>query len=269
MLKKYIFVVGISFIALLTGCSESDGFSTSKQQSDEVKKAPVVEVSPSNWYIRLVAEDTSRALKTESTQLGELDDDNVSQRHTLKALSPFGASYIDIVFVNPSEVPAGEYKTNFHKYVNNAEDRWQFTVKSDDANAEISLTWRGVFVLTPYIDAQGRQRYKEYRSVTNPLVKHMKLVDLQTLDEVAAVNDFQVQTYTFNMNGNDRRSFKWVVTTDEVNIPQPTSRRSMLRQPLDQEELAIKKAEIEQKKAEKFDLSKPPMFLEQSNNDVN
>ncbi len=264
MLKKNIVIASIGLIALFSGCSESDGFSTSTttQHSDEVKKAPIVEVSPSDWYIRLVAEDTTRALKTESSQLGELDEDNASQQHTLKALSPFGGSYLDIVFVDPADVPAGEYKTNFHQYISDEEDRWPFTVKSDDANAEISLTWRGVFVLTPYIDDQGRQRYKEYRSVTNPLTKHMKLIDLQTLDEVPAVIDSQVQTYTFNMDGNDTRSFEWVRTIDEVNILQPVSRRSAARENLTQEDLTIIKAEVEQRKAETFDLSKPPVFLE-------
>ncbi len=226
------------------------------------EKLSIPETKATNWYIRIVAEDAARGMKTESSQLGELEVDDAVQTHTLKALSPFGGSYIDVVFVDPNGVDAGEYKTNFHLHQEDTENRWQFTIKTDDANADIMLTWRGLYVLTPYVDDQSRQRYKEYRSMTNPLIKNMKLVDSSNGKEIAAAVNGQVQSYSFNMDGQTERTFDWVVQADEVSIPAQTSKLSTRRAKVIQKDIAINKAKIMKKKAEMFDLNKPPMIKE-------
>lgn len=226
------------------------------------EKLGIPESKATNWYIRIVAEDAIRGMKTESSQLGELEVSDAVQTHTLKALSPFGGSYIDVVFVDPDGVDTGEYKTNFHVHQEDTENRWQFTIKTDDANADIVLTWRGLYVLSPYVDDQSRQRYKEYRSVTNPLIKHMKLIDSSNGVEIAAVVNGKVQTYSFNMAGQTERTFEWVVQIDEVSIPVQTSKLSTLEAKVIQKDVAINKAKIMKKKAEMFDLNKPPMIKE-------
>ena len=266
MFRKKIFIVFVGIVLLLSGCSESDGYSTSTVGDTEeiaVKKAPIIEVAPSNWYIRVVAEDISRALKTESAQLGELESNNATEKHTLKALAPFGGAYLDVVFTNPDGVDAGEYKVNFHTYQEYVEDRWAFTVKTDDVNETITLYWRGLYVLDPYQDEQGRERYKEYRSMTNPLLKHMKLVDTATGTEYPAVVGGIVQKYSFELINSKAREFEWVVTVDEVNIPKPVASRSASRIVLTKEEIVERKVDVTQRRAEQFDLSKPPMFIEQ------
>jgi hypothetical protein len=222
----------------------------------EYHKPVVEETKPSNWYIRLVAEDVNRGLKSASAQLGELEESDAVSKHTLKSLSPFGGSYLDVVFKDPAGVKEGEYKTNFHVYNESSEDRWQFMVKTDDANADISLTWRGLYVLTPYIDQQDRQRYKEYRSVTNPLIRQMKLVDSSNGNEIAAAVNGKVQTYSFNMDGQTERTFEWVVETEEVNISVPSSRVSALQRKIVKPKVSM------QKKSESFDLTQPPMIKE-------
>ena len=65
---------------------------------DPFIKEAVVETKPSNWYIRLVAEDPARKMKAGDTQLGALEISDAVEKHTLKALTPFGGSYLDIVF---------------------------------------------------------------------------------------------------------------------------------------------------------------------------
>lgn len=223
-------------------------------------KESAVESKPSNWYIRLIAEDLNIAIKVENTQLGELEESNAVQKHTLKALSPFGSTYLDIVFVDPDGVELGAYKTNFHTYQENIEDRWRFTVKTDDADAQILLAWRGLYVLTPYIDSQGRIRYRESLSLTNPLYKQMKLVDISSGQEVAAVVDEKVKTYTFNMDGQNERIFSWVLQTEEVNIPVETNKLSAPRAKVIKKDSTVVKQQIIRKKAETFDLSNPPMM---------
>ncbi len=260
MLNKKEIIASMALVLMLAGCGSSGSASSSSDEN--LKKETFVEVKPSNWYIRVVAEDASRAMKTESSQLGVLEVSDAVQKHTLSALSPFGGSYLDVVFIDPDGMNNGEYKTNFHVYEEDMEDRWQFTVKSDDANADIIVTWRGLYVLTPYIDDQNRERYKEYRSMTNPLIRNMKLVDKSNGTEIAAVVDNKVQAYSFNMEGKTERTFEWIVETEEVSIPAQTSKLSTLRAKAIQKDATINKMSIMSKKAESFDLSKPPLIKE-------
>ena len=165
-------------------------------------------------------------------------------------------------FRDPAGVEAGDYKVNFHMHEEGSEDRWQFTVRTDDVNADILLTWRGLYVLTPYIDDQDRQRYKEYRSLTNPLIKNMKLIDVSNGTEIAAAVDGKVQTYSFNMDGQSEKTFEWVVQADEVTIPVQISKLSTLQAKAIQKDAIVNKVSSMSKKAESFDLTKPPMIKE-------
>lgn len=224
----------------------------SNDEEIPLKDSDTVAEKPSNWYIRLIVEDPARALRSDSSQLGTLEVNGVVQDHTLKALNPFGSTYLSIVFIDPDGVEAGAYKTNYHAYQEDVEDSWRFTVKTDDPNAQISFTWHGLYVLTPYIDDQGRTRYTEYRSLSNPLSKQMKFIDTVNGQEVAAVVDGKVQTYSFNMDGQTERTFEWIVQDEEVDLPIQTAKRTTLQ--------AKKNVEAVQKKASLFDLSKPPMI---------
>ena len=288
--KKYIFITILTAFALL-GCggnstdttvstqnpgeqfNGSDGTQPDDQVTDDASndeeagpvKKSVVETKPSNWYIRLVAEDPSRAMKAGDTQLGELEESDAVSKHTLKALSPFGGSYVDIVFRDPAGVDTGDYKVNFHQYNEDTEESWQFTVRTDDANADILLSWRGLYVLTPYVDDQDRQRYREYRSLSNPLIQNMKLVDVNSGKEIAAAVDGKVQTYVFNMNGQNERTFEWIVQTDVVDIPVNNSKSSTLQATALKKDAAAEAKSITERKAETFDLSRPPMIKEEIN----
>jgi len=250
------------------GGSRDDGVSNGEDDANGGTQGPgknaVVEVKPSNWYIRLVAEDPARGMKTASTQLGELEERKTVEKHTLKAMTPFGRTFLDVIFRDPAGVEEGDYKVNFHQYQEGSEDSWSFTVRtdSDNTHADILLTWRGLYVLTPYIDEQNRQRYREYRSTSNPLIKNMKLVDTGTGQEIAAAVDGKVQTYAFNMNGQTERTFQWVVKTEAVNIPAEVSKLSTMQAHAMKKDATIDPEKIKAKKAEMFDLTKPPMMKE-------
>jgi len=177
-----------------------------------------VELKPSNWYLRLVAKDVSRKLTTNVAQLGVLEEANAEVKHTLLSTGHFAGAYLDVIFIDPDGMPAGSYKTNYKTYQEGTSYRWRFTVKSDDANADVTLTWRGLNVLTLYTDAQGREQYTEYRSVTNPLIKQMKLVDIDLSTDIVISVEDKAQTYIFNMNGQTERVFEWVVETDIITI---------------------------------------------------
>ncbi len=234
-----------------------------ESNNEEIHLKPsATETKPANWYIRLVVEDPARAMKSSSSLLGALEVSGVVEDHTLKASTPFGGTYLSIVFVDPDGVEPGAYKTNFHAYQENVEDQWRFTVRTDDADAQILLTWRGLYVLTPYVDDQDRTRYKEYRSLTNPLNKQMKLVDTSTGEEMAVMIDGKVQTYTFTMGGNERK-FKWVVQSEEVVLSPQTAKLSTLQAKALRKDAKVAQKKIKQKQAESFDLSRPPMLKQE------
>jgi len=183
-------------------------------EKEDEEEIIAVETIPSNWYIRIVAEDQSRSLKTNLSQLGELEETNAVQNHTLVSGGRFSNPYLDVIFVDPDGMPAGDYKTNYHVYGEGIDDSWRFTVETDDVNAEIRLSWNGVYVLSPSQDAQNRIQYSEYRSGTNPLIAKMKLIDSSTGVEIPAMLNSKVQVHVFNMDGQVTRNFEWVVDYD-------------------------------------------------------
>ncbi len=270
MMKNNILIL-ILLGFLIVGCSEDNSSESQIDETEESKdeyyiedpkKASIVEVTPVNWYVRIIVEDSSRGLRTEASQLGELNVSDAVTEHTLKSLAPFGSNFVDVVFIDPLGVDKGEYKTNFHVYQDGVEDRWEFTIKTDDSNADMTLSWRGLYILTPYIDAEDRQRYKEYRSLTNPLLKQMKLIDSLTLVEVPVINDGKVYTYTFNMDGKETRTFEWVVLAEEVEIPLPSVKLPSARSSSFRTEQQDLKENIDLSKSDQFDLNKPPSFKE-------
>ena len=173
------------------------------------------------WYVRIVVEDTTNHMTTADAQLGELDTSDVVTKYALKALAPFStSSFLDVVFKNPVGLTTGEYKSNFHPYSTDAQS-WEFTVKSSDSNATMILSWRGLYVLTPYVDSEDREQYKEYRSLQNPLLSYMTLVDMTTNQELKVIENNQVQTYVFEMNGSTQRTFQWRLKDSTVPLASP------------------------------------------------
>jgi hypothetical protein len=218
-IKKYLYMAILGI--MLTGCDMiSEGVSASSTAQKSIplqtnstvgKRTLSAEVQATNWYIRLVAEDAAKGLLSSDAQLGVLEETDATSKHTLSAFPPMGSNYLDIVFRNPTGMTAGDYKTYFQPWVDNSEYRWRFTVRTDQVNDQIALTWRGVYVLSPYMDDQNRQRYTERRSMTNPIVHRMRLVDVQTGNTVFAFSEGKAKVYYFNMNGQSERTFEWVM----------------------------------------------------------
>ncbi len=182
-------------------------------------------------------------------------------KHSLKAISPFGSTYLDVVFKNPSDITSGEYKSNFHT-TNTNSDSWEFTVKSHDANADMIVSWRGLYVLNPYTDSEDRLRYHEYRSMTNPLIPYMKLVDVATGIEIPAMSNGMLQTYIFNMDGATEKTFKWMLE-DSIVVSNSLAKEQQLSslQVTALRKDAIAKPEMmKQKRAQSFDMTQPPKF---------
>jgi len=144
------------------------------------------ELGKGEWYVRLIA--TSDTLRDQGNVLGQLKDSKRGYDiHDLKELSPFATPYLTIVFPHPNwGENAGDYASDFHN-IRRRWDRWVFEVRSDDPNREVTLSWNG-----------------------QANMKRMKLIDVATRTRVKAIKKGKIQTYTFNMNGQTTRTFKWV-----------------------------------------------------------
>ena len=215
------------------------------------------------WYIRLVVEDTSNTMKTASTQLGQLDRIDTIQSYALKAIAPFVRRYLDVVFKNPTDFEAGEYKSIFHS-VDSEADSWDFTVKSHDGTANMILGFRGLYALTPYTDTQDRLRYHENYIFMHPLLKRMTLLDIDENREVNIVSDNKMNEYLFSMNGVKERHFRWKLYTD---VPILTSKKISKMTKMKALELKVlrldasaKPDSLKAKRLEAIDMHYPPKF---------
>jgi hypothetical protein len=146
------------------------------------------ELGNGEWYVRLTA--MAGNLKDSSNVLGQLSDSlRGYDLHDLRELSPFATPYLTIVFPHPDwEEHAGDYGTDFHG-TNKRNDKWIFDVRSDDINREVTLSWS-----------------------IQPNLSGMWLVDTVAGTKVAAQD--AGQQYTFNMDGQTVRRFKWVVNSN-------------------------------------------------------
>ena len=74
------------------------------------------------------------------------------------------------------------------------------------------------------------------------------------------MTDGGAMAYVFNMDGQNERTFTWVVQTEEVNIPAEANKSSLLKAKMMKKDAAVAKQQTIRKKAETFDLSTPPMI---------
>lgn len=221
-MKHLIFSLWV--LLLLSGCggSGSNTQTTTDNDNDTTTDQdaivePIAEEPAKDWYIRLVATDQNRGLETRSALFGELDKADATVEQKLDRSIPFTSTYIDIAFIDPQGLEEGEYKSHFLSHTDN-EQMWRFTVLCDDTQAQVTLTWRGLFKLTPYTDESGQLRYTESINRTNPILKKMQLIDETTGRTVAVINSARPQTISFNMDGSNSKTFRWELKMEDVEI---------------------------------------------------
>ena len=210
-MKKFVMTI-LVFIVFL-GCDES-------------KKASPPEEQAKNWYVHLVAESRQRGLVSYSAQLGQVDEPNASQKYSLHYLAPI-APYVDIRFVNTTGTSEESYKASIQSYNQGAETSWTFEVLSDDPDADIILSWRGIYVLTPYESNDGIRHYKTYVSRKNPILKHMRIVDESDGSTIPIIVDYKIQSISFNMNGSNSHRLRWELLSEEIVNRSPTNSLSL------------------------------------------
>jgi len=254
-----------------TDTNTTDTNTTDTNTTDKTLLTLVKEEKAKEWYVRIIAEDTSNNIQSSNAQLGQLDREDTVVEHSLKAIAPFDSLYIDIVFKDPVGLNAGEYKSNFH-LAGEAQDTWEFTVKASDTNATIILGWRGLYILNPYTDSQDRVRYHEFRSLTNPLLVGMTLLDTDTDTVIPIRSNGAINEYVFNMNGLTERTFKWILNDIPVveqfksfnKIVSSTTSNEVNLQKLQiqvlRKDAKSKPAQLTQKRLNSIEQREPPIF---------
>lgn len=227
--------------------SSSSAWSSSSAAASARTNSPIIEVEPKNWYVRLIAEDAGRGMSTENAQLGQLDRANASSEN-LTALKPFVGPYIDIVLLEANTTQ--ELKGSFHPSALESEDSWRFKLKTDDPNSKVVVSWRGLYVLEPYTDDVGRQRYRQRLSHTNPLLKKMQVVDETTGEILPVVTGHSMTAFVIDMNGATERTFRWELLTQKTQA-KATQQEAVAR--------ARRSARMRLRKPS-FDLDRPPLF---------
>ncbi len=196
-MKKYNPIVMTIAALLLAGC---DGSSNTMQQTTQ-------------WSVKLVAEDLENNLQFSNNRLGQVNvATNDVDSYDLKSMPrPFDGPHISVSFPQNGKV----YVTNFHSTELNGADEWIFTVNSN-ADRTVTLRWE-TFALTSYRDETGRVRFDQEFSIDENLVKRMQLVDAETNTTlVSAYANGKLQSYTFNMDGETTRTFKWKLNSENV-----------------------------------------------------
>ncbi len=190
------------------------------------------------WYLRLtvVAPDEDN-IRDRGNVLGQLDDSRKGyDLHDLMELNPFSSPYLTLVFEHDDWAEPGNYSSDFHatgdldqnkkkKKKKNSDnraitpvrgnlDQWSFQVHSDDSYRNITLYWDQPRLVARKVDANAdeSERLEDPRRVTaQDLFERMWLEDTQTGDRIYAVSSGYPQSYEFNMDGRNVRSFRWVL----------------------------------------------------------
>ncbi|WP_223898665.1 hypothetical protein [Sulfurovum sp. TSL1] len=179
------------------------------------------------WSVQIVAEDPESKLLFDNDRFGQLEvASNEVDAYDLKSMPrPFvkngEGELLPFLSVNFSQ-EGKNYVTDFHnpelKY-----DEWTFTVNSNPERT-VTLRWNA-YTVTSHTDATGRTRFDQTPQTDEDLMGRMQLVDAESNEVlVSAYAEGKLQSYTFNMNGQTARTFRWVLDTEKV--PEKVQERS-------------------------------------------
>lgn len=223
--KNTLFSLAVAAVLSITGCSNSDGNSTSEVTALQYQAA--------GWYMKTAVSATASDGKvwnhTTAGVFGELlQSDDAKDQHDIPG---YGAAILQIVFPQTEwGDDNGDYFTNYQNYDenNNAKRVWTFQIKNqqwpDLSNAPITIKLDGTYDVS-YLEENGRISYKEKKATDSTKLDAITLVDV---DNDATYSYTELQTANLNMDDLHTRTFRWVLGTveDEDYAPLPVARLS-------------------------------------------
>ncbi len=182
------------------------------------------------WYLRLTAVSKPENLADGNNVLGQLGESSDGlDRHDLLDLGGFGTPYLTLSF--PIEDPGGvveSYTSNYHAVNTDIADQWVFEVKSDDPYRDIDLYWDGLYLLEGiWTQDTGKKTWSESKQMEpGKLYSRMVLEDVDLGVEIDAVDDDVVNHYSFNMDGLNVRTFRWIMKAKNGKPPKTKAIKS-------------------------------------------
>lgn len=186
--KKIILLVAL---VLLSGCGEPE--SASPQPDSE-------------WYVKVMTYSED-GLKDTHNVLGQMQGSSDDfDRHDLVELRPFSESYMTLNFYHPEwDKDDAHYASDYHDLKYSSQDKWVFQVESNDLQRKMTLSWKEPTLIDPKKTAEMSQQMVE------KLMKEMWFIDLKTQKVIKAFEQGIAQSYQFSMEGEEVRSFMWVL----------------------------------------------------------
>ena len=230
---------------LLSGCSDSDGFSGSPSlEKDDNEESPIVTppapipdpYKSAGWYakteVKAIASDgTVYEHKTAGVFGALVQSSDAKDRHDIPGYAPalFQVIFLPEFSTDTSIGYFSEYK-NFDENATNAKKVWTFQIKNqntvDLSGDKIAITLNGVYNVK-YRDDRGKVEFLESKTTSTDKLGKLTLIDV----------DFQVhysvsQLANANLTMTDSagnpvhtRTFRWVLgsveTTDYTALPAP------------------------------------------------
>jgi hypothetical protein len=203
----------LACVCLITGLTVAFGVAA-KKPADE---------GPDEWFMKTRLQVTdpfggSEWADGSSGVFGKLAASSDGyDRHDIPVFASAVNSPAALVFVRGADwgEHEGEYLSSYHS-ADGKLDVWPFTVFSSVEGAEVTLTWDGLFELTPYQDG-ALTRYVENETLDSKILNKLKLVDLETGEVTEALagkgkKNRELNEYTFSLNsGETNRHFMWVL----------------------------------------------------------
>jgi hypothetical protein len=232
--KSMIFVLmTLLSVGVFIGCGDTSSSATAAQAQSNFEDAAYLSKSDkrvgvkesvkhktkakkAGWYIRMTAQ--SDALKDANTVFGYLKGaGDAKDRFDAEALSKSGGTYLYTTIYHTDFGKTKNYRSDYRafKKLGKHSETWTIMVNSGDANADVVLSWDGVTTLKR--DAKGN--YLEKHIKGKKYLKKMRLVDVRSGEVIEVLKGRKSNTYTFNMEGQKTREFKWLLLRNGEEEP--------------------------------------------------
>jgi hypothetical protein len=129
--------------------------------------------------------------------------------HDIRAYASVAKAPVAVIAVKGEDWgdKAGEYFSDY-RAPGKSRQVWDFTVVSKNPNADITLFWNGLNVITQ----NDKGSFETQLDNQNRVLWDLHLIDLETgqIATRGVTKSGELPTYTFNMNGVKERAFRWV-----------------------------------------------------------
>jgi hypothetical protein len=191
MIPMILMTMGV-FLASCQSANNSTGEETAQAQKE--------------WYVSTKVSVNNAYIGTNPAVFGRLSSshDGVDKNDIPTYGSVVGRKAAVVFIQNNAKEQAGEYHSNYRD-TQDENETWEMTVFSSVRNAEVTLTWDGLYMLT-----RKESGYDKKKLLNSPILEELYLVDTETGEIINAVDDGKLNTYTFKMGETGSRTFIWV-----------------------------------------------------------